>query len=181
MKQKGYNTTIKLVYAATSLALCLILPFLTGQIPKIGNMLSPIHIPVLLCGFLCGWPYGFAVGILAAPLRTLVFGMPPFPNWLFMCFEMAVYGLLTGLLYKLLPKKNIYIYINLIISMLAGRIVWGAARFALMGLTNTSFSFKLFLSIGFVEALPGIICQLILIPIIVMTFKKANLMPTAKK
>ena len=68
-----------------------------------------------------------------------------------------------------------------IVSMLAGRIVWGAARFALMGLTNTCFSFKLFLSIGFVEALPGIICQIILIPIIVMTFKKANLMPAAKK
>lgn len=172
MKEKYFSQTLRLVYASVCLALCLILPFLTGQIPKIGNMLAPMHIPVLLCGFLCGWPYGLAVGIVAAPLRYLIFGMPHFPNCLFMCFEMAIYGLMTGLLYRIFPKRNIFIYINLIISMLAGRIVWGIARFALMGLTNTTFSFKIFLVAGFIDAIPGIICHIFLIPIIVMAFKK---------
>ena len=172
MKEKYFSQTLRLVYASVCLALCLILPFLTGQIPKIGNMLAPMHIPVLLCGFLCGWPYGLAVGIVAAPLRYLIFGMPQFPNCLFMCFEMAIYGLMTGLLYRIFPKRNIFIYINLIISMLAGRIVWGIARFALMGLTNTTFSFEIFLAAGFIEAIPGIICHIVLIPIIVMAFKK---------
>ena len=65
-----------LIYAALCLALCLYLPFLTGQIPQIGKALSPMHIPVLLCGFLCGWPYALAVGFIAPFLRFLLFHMP---------------------------------------------------------------------------------------------------------
>ena len=48
-----------LIYAALCLALCLYLPFLTGQIPQIGKALSPMHIPVLLCGFLQKALYGW--------------------------------------------------------------------------------------------------------------------------
>ena len=53
----------RLTYSAICLALCLVLPFLTGQIPQIGKMLCPMHIPVLLCGFICGWPYGLVCGL----------------------------------------------------------------------------------------------------------------------
>ena len=106
MKQKYLTGTLKLVYAAVCLSLCLVLPFLTGQIPEIGSKLSPMHLPVLLCGFLCGWQYGLAVGAVAAPLRFLLFTMPPFPNCLFMAFELAAYGLMTGLFYKAFPKKS---------------------------------------------------------------------------
>lgn len=180
MEQKYLSGTLRLIYAAVCLSLCLVLPFLTGQIPEIGSKLSPMHIPVLLCGFLCGWQYGLVVGAIAAPLRFLIFSMPPFPGCLFMAFEMAVYGLMTGLLYKIFPKKPLFIYINLIFSMLAGRIVWGAARFALMGLTNTKFSFQLFLSGAFLDAIPGIICHIILVPIIVFALQKAKYLPAAK-
>ncbi|MFR1517172.1 MAG: ECF transporter S component [Clostridia bacterium] len=179
MEQKYLTGTLKIVYAAVCLSLCLVLPFLTGQIPEIGSMLSPMHLPVLLCGFLCGWQYGLAVGAIAAPLRFLLFSMPPFPGCLFMAFEMAVYGLMTGLLYKLFPKKPLFIYINLILSMLAGRIVWGAAQFALMGLMKTNFSFQLFLSGAFLKAIPGIICQIILVPLIVIGLQKTKYLPAA--
>ena len=68
---KNNNITVRtVVFAAAFLALALMLPFLTGQIPQIGSMLSPMHIPVLLCGFVCGWPWGLAVGVVAA-LRTV--------------------------------------------------------------------------------------------------------------
>lgn len=180
MKTKTAITTIKLVYSAACLAIAIVLPFATGQIPEIGNKLCPMHFPVMLCGFICGWPYGLTVGLLAAPLRFLLFSAPPFPNFFFMMFELASYGLFTGLLYKLLPKKIPFIYINLIISMLIGRIVWGIGRFVFMGLTNTSFSLKIFVSLGFVEAIPGMIFQIILIPIIVNAFRKAKLMPADK-
>lgn len=180
MKQKYLTGTLKLVYAAVCLSLCLVLPFLTGQIPEIGSKLSPMHLPVLLCGFLCGWQYGLAVGAVAAPLRFLLFTMPPFPNCLFMAFELAAYGLMTGLFYKAFPKKAGYIYVNLILSMLIGRIVWGAARFALMGLTNTTFSFQLFLSGAFLDAIPGIICQIVLVPLIVIALQKANGLPVGR-
>lgn len=180
MKNKKSVNTVKLVYAAACLAIALVLPFITGHVPEIGNKLCPMHFPIMLCGFICGWPYGLAVGLIAAPLRFLLFSAPPFPNFLFMTFELASYGFFTGLFYKLLPKKIPFIYANLIFSMIAGRIVWGIGRFLFMGLTNTSFSFGLFVSLGFIEAIPGIIFQIILIPIIVNAFRKAKLMPADK-
>ena len=91
--------TRKLTYAALFLALAMVLPFITGQIPEIGKMLSPMHIPVLLCGFLCGWPWGLAVGFVAPLLRSVVFGMPAmFPGAVAMAFELAVYGTLSAIL-----------------------------------------------------------------------------------
>ena len=90
----------KMVYAAMCLALCMVLPFLTGQIPQIGSMLLPMHLPVLLCGYLCGWKWGAAVGFAAPLLRHLLFHMPPMPGAISMAFELAAYGLIVAILYK---------------------------------------------------------------------------------
>ncbi len=167
----------KLTLAAMFLALSLILPFFTGQIPQIGSALAPMHIPVLLCGFICGWPYGLAVGFIAPLLRFALFGMPPiFPTGIAMAFELATYGLMTGILYKALPKKTSNIYVTLISSMVVGRVVWGLATFAIAGIRNTSFTFNAFMAGAVINAVPGIIVQIILIPIIVIALKKAKLM-----
>ncbi len=164
-----------LVNAALCLALCMVLPFLTGQIPQIGSALSPMHIPVLLCGFICGWPYGLAVGILAPLLRFMLFGMPPiFPTGIAMAFELAAYGMATGLLYKKLPKTIPNIYTSLIVSMLAGRVVWGIVMSIIAGVSQVQFSLQLFLAGAFLNAMPGIICHLILIPVIVVSLQKAH-------
>lgn len=169
-------TTKKLVYSAICLALALVLPFLTGQIPQIGNLLSPMHIPVLLCGFLCGWPWGLVVGFIAPLLRSVAFGMPPlFPTATAMAFELAAYGALTGLLYAKLPKKPVYVYVALILSMLAGRAVWGLVTFALMGFSTTAFPFSAFVAGAFTNAIPGIILHIVLIPVIVLALRKAKL------
>ena len=168
--------TKKLVYSAICLALALVLPFLTGQIPQIGNLLSPMHIPVLLCGFLCGWPWGLVVGFLAPLLRSFAFGMPPlFPTATAMAFELAAYGALAGLLYAKLPKKPLYVYVALILSMLAGRAVWGLVTFALMGFSTTAFPFSAFVAGAFTNAIPGIVLHIVLIPIIVLALRKAKL------
>ena len=164
-----------LVNAALCLALCMVLPFLTGQIPQIGSALSPMHIPVLLCGFICGWPYGLAVGFLEPLLRFMLFGMPPiFPTGIAMAFELASYGVVTGLLYKKLPKTIPNIYISLIVSMLAGRVVWGIVMSIIAGVSQVQFSLQLFLAGAFLNAMPGIICHLILIPVIVVSLQKAH-------
>ena len=167
------NRTRKLVYSAVCLALALVLPFLTGQIPQIGQMLSPMHIPVFLCGFLCGWQWGVFVGFIAPVLRSLLFGMPAFyPNACAMAFELATYGLMSGLLYRLLPKKNWAVYVTLVVSMLGGRIVWGLARYIFAGLQGSSFPFSAFIAGAFTNAIPGIILHLILIPLIVIALEK---------
>jgi thiamine transporter ThiT len=170
--------TLKLTYAALCLALAIVLPFLTGHIPQIGQALSPMHIPVLLCGFLCGWPWGLAVGFIAPLLRSVIVGFPPFfPNACSMAFELAAYGALTGLLYKLLPKTTGNIYATLIIAMIGGRVVWGIARYVFAGLQGTGFTFAAFIAGAVTGSIPGIILHIVLIPLIVIALKKANLVP----
>ena len=164
----------KLAIAALCLALCMVLPFLTGQIPEIGSMLCPMHIPVLLCGFLCGPAWAVVVGATAPLLRFVLFGMPPlFPTGVAMCVELATYGAVSGILYQLLPKKPVNIYVSLIVAMLAGRIVWGIVQVVLMGLQGSSFTWTAFIASAFTQAIPGIILHIVLIPLIVLALQKA--------
>ena len=165
-----------MIYAALYLAIAMVLPFVTGQIPQLGKALAPMHIPVLLCGFMCGWPWGLAVGLIAPLLRSVVFGMPVmFPGAVAMAFELATYGCLSGLLYHLLPKKAWCTYAVLVISMIAGRIVWGIARLILAGLSGGSFTWALFIAGAVTNAIPGIILHLALIPVLVIAMNRAGL------
>ena len=168
------NRILKLVLAAICLALCMVLPFLTGQIPEIGSMLSPMHIPVLLCGFITGPFWAAMVGLIAPVLRFALFGMPPiFPTGVAMCFELAVYGAVSGLLYSKLPKKTVNIYVSLIAAMLLGRIAWGIVRVLLSGVTGSAFTWAAFMAGAFTSAIPGIILHIVLIPVIVMALRRA--------
>ena len=170
------KTTLKLVYAAVCLALAMVFPFLTGQIPQLGNALCPMHIPVLLCGFLCGWPYGLLVGFIAPILRFFVFGMPPLmPTRIAMAIELAAYGCISGFLYRKLPKTNFNIYVSLVIAMLAGRVIWGIVRLVLALIQADTFPLSAFIAGAVTNAIPGIILHIILIPVIVMALKKAGL------
>lgn len=163
----------KLVLAAMFLALALVLPFLTGQIPQIGKRLCPMHIPVLLCGFFCGPWYALAVGFIAPYLRFVLFQMPAvIPDGFVMSFELATYGMAAGLLYKSLPSKKVYVYVSLILAMLAGRITWALASLVLLMMGKAEFGWPIFVAKGFVNPLPGIVLQVVLIPILVMTLKK---------
>ena len=166
----------KMIYAALYLAIAIVLPFITGQIPEIGSMLCPMHIPALLCGFMCGWPWGLAVGFIAPLLRSLLFGMPAlFPSAVAMAFELAVYGGIAGFLYHTLPRKKWITYTVLAAAMVAGRLIWGIVRLILAGLTGSEFTIALFLAGAVTNALPGIILQLVLIPILVLAMDRAGL------
>ena len=137
---KKRNNIKKLTLSAMFLALAFVMPFVTGQIQQIGAMLCPMHIPVLLCGFLCGAPWGLAVGFIAPLFRSFVVGMPLlFPGAVCMAFELAMYGFLAGILHSKLPKKKIYVYVSLIIAMIMGRLVWGMAMFSCMGFDTAKF------------------------------------------
>ena len=171
------NKLLKMTLAALFLALAYVMPFLTGQIPEIGSMLCPMHIPVLLCGFICGWPWGLAVGLIAPIFRSLTLGMPPlFPTALCMAFELAAYGLIAGLMHKILPKKKVYIYCSLISSMVLGRLVWGVMMYICMGIRGGSFTLSAFLSGAIINAVPGIILQIILVPLLVMVLDNPKIL-----
>lgn len=175
MKKSNHTNVRTMVLAAMFLAIAFVLPFLTGQIPEIGSMLCPMHIPVLLCGFICGWPWGLAVGFIAPLLRSVTLGMPPmFPTAICMAFELAAYGVIAGWLHGVLPKKKVSVYIALLAAMIGGRLIWGAAMFICMGIQGGSFGFSAFLAGAVLNAIPGIIVQIILIPILVLVLERAE-------
>ena len=168
MKQSLHQHILRLVLAALFLALAYVMPFLTGQIPEIGSMLCPMHLPVLLCGFLCGPFWGAVVGFTAPLMRSMILTMPPlFPTAVCMAFELMIYGLASGLLTKILPKKLPFHYLTLILSMIAGRVVWGCAMLICMGVKGQAFTFSAFLSGAITNAIPGILLQILLIPPVV--------------
>lgn len=177
IKMRTHDKTLKMILSALFLALAYVMPFLTGQIPEVGSMLCPMHIPVLLCGFICGPVWGATVGIAAPLFRSLTLGMPPlFPTALCMAFELAAYGAVSGLAHKFLPRKKPFIYCSLIIAMVVGRIIWGAAMFICLGLSGGSFTFAAFIAGAITNAIPGIIVQIILIPIIVMLLENTKIL-----
>ena len=176
MEQTNIRTsTQNLVMSAMLLAVGLVLPFFTGQIPRIGNMLLPMHLPVLVCGLVCGWQYGGVIGCLLPIIRYLLFGMPPMPNGLAMAFEMAAYGIVVGFLYNRSRWKCIVaLYRSLFAAMLCGRLVWAVVRILMMGFIHEPFTWQMFLAGACVNAVPGIILQLIFIPALMIALDRTG-------
>lgn len=177
MKNKTLTHLKKIAGSAMFLALCMVLPLLTGQIPEIGSMLCPMHIPVLICGMLFGPLYGGAVGFIAPLLRFAIFSMPPlYPRGISMAFELLAYGVIAGLMVKYLPKKAPFLYLSLVSAMIGGRIVWALVRSFITVFGGAPFTFAIFIADGFVNAIPGIILHIAIIPPIVLALKRAKLM-----
>ena len=164
----------KITVSAMFLSLGIVLPFFTGQIKEIGDSLLPMHIPVLLCGIICGYKYGFFVGFLLPFVRAVTLGMPPlFPNAVWMSVELCTYGFVIGFLYLSYKEKQLWwLYCCLIISMICGRISWGIAKSVLLGVSGKLFTMLAFIIGGFTDSLPGIVLQLILVPLIIKAEEK---------
>ena len=164
-----------LTFSAICLALALVLPFLTGQIPQIGSALCPMHLPILLCGFLCGPWWAAAAGLIAPLLRHTIFTMPPLLTAIAMAFELCTYGLVSGLMWRKSRKNTVSIYVSLITAMIVGRLVWGVVQTVILSLNGSAFTLAAFWAGAVANAIPGIIVQLILIPILVSALRKAKL------
>lgn len=166
--------TKKIVTASLFLSLGIVLPFFTGQIKEIGDTLLPMHIPVMLCGLICGPTYGMAIGFLLPFIRSALTSMPPvYPNAVWMALEMATYGFVIGFLYFKRKNPDLkWLYFSMLSAMLSGRIVWGVAKAVLLGIRGKTFGFSAFLVGGFVDSALGILLQLILIPSIIVILKK---------
>ena len=169
----------RMTSSAVCLALCMLLPLITGQNPMLGSALGLMHIPVLLCGFVSGPMHGAIIGLIAPLMRSAIFGMPPMiPMAVSMSYELMTYGLISGALYAALPKKTINIYISLITAMILGRIVFGAAMAIVTGATASVSIFltatQTFTAAAFTDAIPALIVHIALIPIIVIALQKAK-------
>ena len=170
----------KLILAAMFLAIGLVLPLAFGQIPQIGQRLLAMHIPVLLCGLICGKKFGFAVGLILPLLRFAIFGIPVIiPMGLAMSLELATYGFVIGWLYNSSKWQCIVaLYRSMIIAMLAGRAVFIPAWMIITGISETGVNTWAFaFTSAFITALPGIILQLALIPAIMIALDKTGAYP----
>lgn len=166
------------VTTAVCIALCVVLPMALHAIPNAGTLLSPMHLPVLLCGLVCGWPYGLACGIIGPLLSCLLTGMPGWGYLPNMMLELALYGLISGIMIGVVRtgKLTADLYISLLTAMLAGRILTGIARALTLGVFMP-VTLESWATGYFVSSLPGIILQLILLPVLYMALQRAKLIP----
>jgi len=172
------SQTKQMILASFFLALGIVLPYITGNIQILGNRFLPMHLPVLLCGLICGWKYGLLVGIITPLLRAVLVGMPPlFPIAIVMSLELAAYGFFIGLFYKIFPKKFVYLILSLVLAMVAGRIVWGVAAYLIYPLAGFPFNLEIFIAGALLNAIPGIILQLIFIPMFLQSLIRTNTIP----
>ena len=163
----------KIVLTALFIAIGLTLPMITANVPMIGNMLLPMHFPIIICGLICGAGYGALAGVITPLLRSFIFGMPPlFPIAAAMAFELAAYGAVAGLVYVIIQKNKGSVYPALIISMLSGRAVWGVVTFILFRMMGKTLTLQMFLAGAFTNAIPGIVGQLIIIPVLMYYLAK---------
>jgi thiamine transporter ThiT len=165
------------IITAVCIALCVVLPMAFHSIPNAGTILSPMHIPVLLCGLICGWSFGLLCGLAGPLLSSLITGMPPAAYVPPMMVELATFGLVCGLMMQLVRTKRVYadLYISLITAMLIGRIAAGAARALIFAAGK--YSFGAWFTSYFVTSFPALVIQLALIPSIVYALMKARLIP----
>lgn len=175
---KEMSTAKRISLCAMCIALCYVLPIAFHAI-GLGGTLSPMHIPVLLCGVICGGWWGALCGIVGPVLSSLLSGMPPMMMLVRMIPELCVYGLAAGLSMKFIRtgKAAADLYISLVVAMIAGRIAGGIATAIFYTVTTGVYSITLWFGSYFVESLPGIAAHLIIVPILVFTLTKAKLIP----
>ncbi len=174
----------KICLSSLFLALGWLMPFITGQIQQIGSMFLPMHFPILLAGFILGPWYGLLLGFITPITRSLIFGMPPlFPTSISMAFELATYGFVAGFLFQLIYRKfnkiNIYfnICISLISSLILGRVIYAIVMSILMLISSKiTFNWSIFINGVLLNAWPGILIQLFLIPSIIIFLYKAKIL-----
>ena len=167
----------KSIAAAVCMALCAVLPLVFHSVPNSGKIILPMHFPVLLCGLICGWPFGLLCGIAGPTLSTLIIGMPPVPALPSMMVELASYGLVAGAMMQAVQTRRIYadLYISLFSALIVGRVLAGISRALIFSSGN--YSMAVWATSYFITALPGLALQLILLPNIVFALEAANLIP----
>ena len=167
----------KLVFTAVCAALCLVLPMAFHTVPNAGTIFLPMHIPVLLCGLICGWPYGGVCGLLGPLISSLITGMPPAAMLPSMMVECCAYGFVTGMLMRYVHTKHAVadLYISLVSAMVVGRVVAGFAKAWIFTPGISPFAW---VTTSLIAGIPGIIIQLILMPMVVLALTKAKLIPT---
>lgn len=173
---KTRNAIKNMTMAAVCVALCVVLPIAFHSIPDAGTVFLPMHIPVLICGMICGWPYGLLCGLMGPLVSSALTGMPPIAFLPSMMVECGTYGLVSGLMLNYVHTKRTYadLYIALVTAMIAGRVISGIAKALIF---TPGLAMSAWITASFITALPGILIQLVFLPGVVCTLMKARVIP----
>ena len=174
-----FSSIKKAVAAAMCAAMCVVLPVMLHALPNAGSALCPMHIPVLLCGFICGWAYGLLCGLAGPLLSSFITGMPSMGTLPVMASELMAYGAAAGIMMRLVRTKITYIdlYISLLTAMVAGRVLAGVMSALIFLGSGVSYSMSLWAASYFITSLPGIVIHLTVLPGIVLALEKSRLIP----
>lgn len=163
-------TTKELVLSGLLLGSGIILPMIFHMFGMTGPIALPMHIPVLIGGFLLSPQLSLFLGIITPVISSLMTGMPVmFPMAIIMAFELGTYGLTASLSTRKLKLSPIP---SLIISMIAGRIAAGLTVAVLVQLFGLNMNPLMFVKGAIITGIPGIIIQLIFIPSLIFAVKK---------
>ncbi len=167
----------KSIITAVCIALCYVIPLMFHGIQNAGNIFCPMHIPVFICGLICGWQYGLLCGIAGPALSSALSSMPPVAILPSMMVELAAYGTAAGLMMKLVRTKSTYadLYISLIVAIVCGRVLAGLAKALIFA--RGSYSMSAWIAGSVVTSWPGTVIQLVFIPTIVFALMKSHLIP----
>ncbi len=168
----------KATVTALCTALCAVLPFVF-HMTNLGSAFSPMHIPILLCGLVCGPVYGLFCAVAGPVISSLTTGMPSAIQLVYFIPEMAVYGVLTGVLFRVIRTGRLLpdLYLALVPAMLVGRIAGGAAQALFYLASSREYSLAMWAGAYLVGSLPGIILHLIAVPLLYTVLEKAKLIP----
>lgn len=168
----------KLCICALCVALCVAMPQ-AFHLAGLGNAFSPMHLPVLLCGLVCGWPYGAVCGVAGPLLSSALTSMPPAAGLVGMVPELCAYGLFSGLLLKLIRTGKTFadLYLALVPAMLLGRVAGGVAKAVTFLAQAKGYSIAAWVSSYLVGTLPAIVMQLIVLPALVVLLMRAGAIP----
>lgn len=165
-------------FTSVCVALCYVLPLALHGL-GLGAALSPMHLPVLLCGLVCGWPYGGFCGVAGPAISCILSGMPSPAQLVYMIPELCAYGLAAGLLMGRIRTGRAWadLYLSLLPAMLLGRVVGGLCQGAFYLSTARSYSLGLWAAGYLVGTAPGAAAQVIALPLLAAALTRSGLVP----
>ena len=156
-----------------------LLPWFFGEMTIFGTYLLPMEFPILLCGMICGAGYGGVVGAIVPILYALIFNtMQIYPLGVATAIQLCAYGVLCGLLYKIL-KQNVYV--SLLLSMFSGRTIYYIVYYFMLRYQGRAYTADMFINGEVLNVLSGITIQIIFIPLIVLILNKTGIVHKGEK
>jgi hypothetical protein len=153
-------------FTSVFVALSVALPWFAHQFNLAGQVYLPMHFFVIFAGLLLGWRTGLIVGLFTPIISYAVSGMPILPILPQITVEVALYGLVAGIVRE---KLHLSLYWSLLIALIAGRI---GSLIGILAFNDTVHQPIASVLLSIKMGWPGLLIQLALIPLAAFAVKR---------